>query len=165
MPDAAGGHYVSLDRPGSIRNADGKISIWRVPNVLFESRGSFVGERDEVVERLNKIRTFGGALLLVGIGLRFTGLSNFVTVTPGQPGEKVVNLGGSLAGGLLVSPVVAVVVAAAVVPIVSLILILVARSGARGATLRQLLTPMISAIIVVPASVPDSDSIAIVTPH
>jgi hypothetical protein len=46
--------------PGSILGKSGRLSIWRIPNVLLEPRGDFFGEPDEFIDRLNKIRSVVG---------------------------------------------------------------------------------------------------------
>jgi WD40 repeat protein len=63
---------------GSIKNKNGEykwwFALWRLPNFLFEARGSFLGgERDEVINRLAKWRAAFGIGALVYIAYAYPG--------------------------------------------------------------------------------------------
>jgi WD40 repeat protein len=63
---------------GSIKSKNGKykwwLVLWRLPNFLFEARGSFLGgERDETINRLAKARAIAGVGALIYIAYAFPG--------------------------------------------------------------------------------------------
>jgi WD40 repeat protein len=65
-------------RPGSVRNKNGEYKwwfvLWRLPNLLFEARGSFLGgEPDELISRLAFWRAIVGVGVLVYIAYAYPG--------------------------------------------------------------------------------------------
>jgi hypothetical protein len=73
-----GGFVARRVRHGSIKNKNGEYKrwfvLWRLPNFLFEARGSFLGgERDEVINRLAKLRAVFGVGVLVYLAFAYPG--------------------------------------------------------------------------------------------
>ena len=58
---------------GSIRNKDGRFSLWLVPNFLMEARGYYLGKRDPWPANLAKARAFVGVAILVGVAYAYPG--------------------------------------------------------------------------------------------
>lgn len=136
---------MNVAERGSIRRTIGRLSIWRVPNLLLEPRGSFLGERDETIDRLNRVRSVAGAIILMAMIVYYSGLSHLASAAVGKHGTKVLTVtANSPEGHWLVTVVLSVVLAMFLIPLVSLILVLWARPGARKATLYQLRWPFIS---------------------
>jgi hypothetical protein len=133
--------------PGSIYSAKHTFSIWRIPNVLLEARGSYLGEPDVLVSRLNWTRTLLAMVIVVGMTVYYSGLSHLATVTHDKNGTPVVTVGnGTPEAHWFTSVLVTITIAAFTLPLISLIIVLFARSGARLRTLRQLCVPLIAAL-------------------
>ncbi|WP_426513002.1 hypothetical protein ACPPVO_21545 [Dactylosporangium sp. McL0621] len=133
-------------RPGSIRGKGGSFSIFRIPNFLFEPRGSFLGERVGAIDVLNRIRSVIGTLIVAGMIVYYDGLSHLGTPTTDATGQRTYNLQlDNPEARWFVGVIVTIVVTAFLIPLVSLGLVAWARSGARKATLYQLRWPVITA--------------------
>ena len=129
--------------PGSIRGKSGRVSIWRVPNVLLEPRGNLFGEPDEVIGRLNKIRSIVGTVIVIGMIVAYTGLDH-LGYTGGKQGALFVGTANTPEGHWFLGLIVSVAIALLVVPLTSLALVLYTKSSARKATLYQLRWPFVS---------------------
>lgn len=121
-----------------------QLSIWKVPNYLLEPRGSFLGESVDAIDRLAKIRSVAGTVIVIGMGVYYTGLSHLTAVTAGKGNVKTVDLAGGSAGGWFVGIIVSICVAMLSLPLVSGYLVWRARPRARRATLRQLRLPFVA---------------------
>jgi hypothetical protein len=136
---------VASTRPGSLRGKSGHVSLLRVPNFLLEPRGSYLGERVEWVDRLNKLRSIAGTVILIGMIVYYSGLSHLTTPTVDGHGARVNTVTAtSPEGHWIVGVVVSVTVALFLLPVVSLALVLWTKSGFRRATLLQLRWPVVS---------------------
>jgi hypothetical protein len=129
--------------PGSIRGKSGRVSIWRVPNFLLEPRGNFFGEPDELIGRLNKIRSVTGGVIVIGMIVVYAGLAH-LGYTGGRGGALFVGTQNTPEGHWLLGLIVSVAVALLVVSLTSLALVLYTKPSARKATLYQLRWPFIS---------------------
>jgi hypothetical protein len=129
--------------PGSIRGKSGRISIWRIPNFLLEPRGNFFGEPDDLIDRLNKIRSVTGGVIVVGMIVVYAGLAH-LGYTGGKDGALFVGTQNTPEGHWLLGLIVSVAVTLLVVPLTALALALYTKSSARKATLYQLRWPFIS---------------------
>jgi hypothetical protein len=124
--------------PGSIRGKNGGFSIWRIPNVLLEPRGNYFHERDEVIERLGRLRSLAGGVVVIGMIVFYSGLSHTgYTRKGGALGGADITL-STPEGKWITGLIVTISVAVFVIPVVSLILVLAAERGYRRATLYQL---------------------------
>lgn len=136
---------MATPNPGSLRGKSGHFNLFRVPNFLLEPRGSYLGERVELIDRLNKVRTIVAVAIIVGMIVYYSGLSHLTTTTVDGHGAPVHTVTeNSPEGHWLVGVIVSVVVAAFLLPVVSLALVLWARPGSRLATLYQLRWPAVS---------------------
>jgi hypothetical protein len=128
---------------GSIRGKSGMVSIWRIPNVLLEPRGNLFGEPDELIDRLNKIRSIAGTVIVIGMIVTYAGLAH-LGYTGGKHGALFVGTANTPEGHWLLGLIVSVVVALLVVTLTSLALVLYTKPGARKATVYQLRWPFVS---------------------
>jgi len=128
--------------PGSIRSKNGRVSIWRVPNFLLEPRGNFFGEPDELIGRLNKVRSVAGAVIVIGMIVVYAGIAH-LGYTGGKGGALFVGTQNTPEGHWLLGLIVSMAIALLVVPLTSLALVLYTKSSARKATLYQLRRPFI----------------------
>ena len=136
-----------MRQPGSVRNKKGRFSVWRVPNFFLEPRGYFLGGRVRSIDILNRIRSGAGLFLLACLIIGFTSRSGaamstteiaadgttYQVLSPHAPGVT------SLYAGLF-----GVLGTVIVVPVVGIALTLWARPGARLATLRQMVWPVVA---------------------
>jgi len=129
--------------PGSIRGKSGRVSIWRVPNFLLEPRGNFFGEPDDLIDRLNKIRSVTGGVIVIGMIVVYAGPAH-LGYTGGKDGALFVGTQNTPEGHWLLGLIVSVAVALLVVPLTSLALVLYTKSSARKATQYQLRWPFMS---------------------
>jgi hypothetical protein len=66
-------HPGPPSQSGGFRNKKGHISLWRLPDGLFETRGYFLGEIDLLVSKLTKVRAAVGLAILVFIAYAYPG--------------------------------------------------------------------------------------------
>jgi hypothetical protein len=136
---------VASPRPGSLRGKSGHVSLLRIPNVLLEPRGSYLGERVDAVDRLNKARSVAGTVILIGMIVYYSGLSHLATTTVDGHGARVKTVtAASPEGHWIVGVVVSVTVALFLLPVASLALVLWAKPGFRRVTLYQLRWPVLA---------------------
>jgi hypothetical protein len=121
------------------------LNIWRVPDFLFTARGYYLGDTDEFIGKIAKYRTIIGAAGFVFIAIAFPGFDRGLPseITGVRQGSTAYNIFNYL-GNWLQNALGAVVMSAVVLVPVSLLVVLMARSGAKGATLRQLRWPFIT---------------------
>lgn len=130
---------------GSSRSRIGRLSIWRVPNLVLEPRGRFLGERDAAINRLNKIRSVAGSAILIGITVYYSGLTHLATVSVDRSGTRVISVTNNTPEThWLINVLVFVVSVMCLMPVVSGILVLWAKREARWATFSHLRWPFIS---------------------
>ena len=116
----------------------GTTSIWRVPNFALEPRGDYFHEPDELIDRLNKLRSVAGGIIVLGMIVCYSGLSHTgYTKKGGLLGGADITL-GTPEGSWLVQIIATISVAILVIPLVSLILIFSAERGYRRLTFYQL---------------------------
>jgi hypothetical protein len=121
-----------------------QLSIWRLPNYLLEPRGSYLGEHNELIDRLNKIRSIVGLIILAGVAVYYSGLSHLASETGTPGGTNVPTVTAhSPEGNWFLGVIVTVVVAIFLVPAVSIFLVLWTRPKARKKALYQLRWPFI----------------------
>lgn len=130
--------------PGSLRGKSGRVSIWRVPNLLLEPRGNFFGEPDELIDRLNKARSVAGSVIVIGMTVVYAGLAHLGYTGGKEEGALFVGTQNTPEGHWLLGLIVSVAIALLVVPLTSLALVLYTKSSARKAALYQLRWPFIS---------------------
>lgn len=131
--------------PRILYNKKGRPSIWRVPNLLLEPRGSYFGEADESIAFVNKARSWIGVAILVGLIVYYNGLSHLAVITKDKDGGKVVNITNDTTGSnVVLNWFITITFAMLLVPLISMILVVSARSGARLATLKQLRWPFLT---------------------
>jgi hypothetical protein len=122
-----------------------QLSIWRLPNYLLEPRGSYLGEHNELIDRLNKVRSVVGLIILAGVTVYYSGLSHLATETATRGGMNAPTVTAhSPEGNWFLSVLVTAVVAIFLVPAVSVFLVLWTRPKARKKALYQLRWPFIS---------------------
>jgi hypothetical protein len=127
------------------RGKSGRFSLLRIPNLLLEPRGSYLGERVEAIDRLNKLRSIAGTVILIGMIIYYSGLNHLTTTTVDGHGAAVHTVTAeSPEGHWIVGVIVSVTVALFLLPVASLALVLVAKRGFRRATLYQLRWPVLS---------------------
>jgi hypothetical protein len=120
-------------------------SVWRVPNVLLEPRGSFLGERVELIDTLNRLRTLVGTVMLIGVIIYYSGLSHLTTTSTDAHGVRQRTVtANSPEGHWLVAVIVSAVLTAFLVPLVAAGLVLWTRSGYRRAALYQMRWPALA---------------------
>ena len=136
-----------MRRPGHVRDKKDAFSVRRYPNFSLEPRGCFLGGRVRSIDILNRIRSGAGLFLLACLIIGFTSRSGeamsttevaadgttYQVLSPHAPGVT------SLYAGLL-----GVLGTVIVVPVVGITLALWARPGARLATLRQMVWPVVA---------------------
>ena len=135
--------------PGSIKNNKGNISVWRVPNVFFQSRESYLGGDDKFLSRFARLRTVLGVLWVIGIAVYYQNLgrvivtrgSHHVTISAPVVGQFVNNRTTAWANGLAWS--------AFSILAVSLAIGLLARPGYRKTTFWQLRVPLLTLMLFV----------------
>jgi hypothetical protein len=121
------------------------LSIWRVPNLLLETRGYFLGEPDKVIDALGKWRSLLGVVTIAGAAIVYPAFAK------NQPSQVegidthsnvyyVANFIANWGGGVIV----AVIATAFLLVAFSLVLTLAARSHRRRSTLWQLRWPFIA---------------------
>lgn len=125
-------------KPGSINTKNGRLSIWRVPNYLFEPRGDYFHESDEFIDRLAKLRSIAGGAIVIGMIIYYSGLSHTgYTRKGGLLGGANITT-NTPEGGWLAGIIVTISAAILVIPVVALILVLAAERGYRRVTVYQL---------------------------
>lgn len=127
---------------GSLSHRIRAFSIWRVPNLLLESRGLFLGEEVGAITRLEKIRSMAGLAIVAGAIVYYSGLSHLTAPATDRHGTTVT--AGTPEGNWLISVVVTAVVAVLVLPLVCAFLVWRAEPAARRATLLQFRWPLIA---------------------
>jgi hypothetical protein len=132
-------------RPRSVGAQIRRLSIWRLPNFLLEPRGSYLKEENETIDRLNKIRSVVGLIILAGVAVYYSGLSHLASETAEQGGATVPTVTAhSPEGNWFLGIIVTVVAAIFLIPAVSVFLVLWTHPKARKKALRQLRWPFIS---------------------
>jgi hypothetical protein len=122
-----------------------KFNIWRVPNYFIEPSGSFLGERVESIDRLNKIRSWAAVAVIVGTAVYYGGFSHLGTVTNRKDGVRNITIGNhNPEGNWFLGLMIGMVTAMFILPLVSLCLVWWTESGTRRAALVQLRWPCIA---------------------
>jgi WD40 repeat protein len=84
MESGGGGFMIQPGQPGSIKNKNGKFSLWRVPNFLMEARGYYLGEpAGGYLSTLAKVRAVFGVVILLIVAYAYPGYTGpFGEITP-----------------------------------------------------------------------------------
>ena len=128
------------------RNGAGKVSFWRIPNGLFESRGLFLHWTDERVDKLNRRRSIIGTLMLLGVAVHYEHLF-VLKKTYDKHGHLVHETGEFGSGGAavsdwLTSTLISMLVGIAIAMALGVVLVVLTHSGNRAAAARQLCWPI-----------------------
>ena len=141
-----------MTQAGSLRNKNGHFSIWRVPNFFLDPRDFFLGGRVPSIEKLNRLRSAAGLFLFACLIVAFTGSSGepLATTKTAADGSTYQELSPHAPGVTsLYSRLFAVLGTVIIVPVVGIGLVLWTRPGARFATLRQLVWPVVALVSAV----------------
>jgi hypothetical protein len=127
------------------RNKNGNLSLWRVPNMLFEPRGLYLGESDAVIERLNKWRSIAAVIMLAAIAFRYNEV--YTTSKSHRAGITYykINIGQNSAATAWVDNAIAgIFLSAGVVLLVGGAIIWATSKGRRASAARQLCWPVVT---------------------
>lgn len=121
------------------------LGVWRVPNLLLESRDSFLGEPDKVIDALGKWRSMLGVITIAGAAIVYPAFaknqpSQVQGIDTHSNAYYVANFIANWGTGVIV----AVVGTAFLLVAFSLLLVLTARRHHRRSTLWQLRWPFIA---------------------
>jgi hypothetical protein len=144
-----GGFMAQGVRPGSFKNKNGEYKwwfvLWRLPNFLFEARGSFLGgEPDNFISRLAFWRAFFGVGALVYIAYRYPGyLGRAQQFYQTGGGHDLPGLGTMLRFDTIwvTSIVYALILSAIWIALFALLIVPITRPGARLGLLLHLCWP------------------------